>query len=82
MNLSFPFVSIFNFNYDMSPYFFGIQKFENNNIENNKLKNFGLNIKYLKLIVLQLRAELPFGAKKNDAIKWERQLANYLHKYY
>lgn len=61
---------------DLSPNFFGV-KIANNLMENNSPTNIG----YLKLIVLQFRAEKPANASKDEVEEWERSVANFANKF-
>uniref|UniRef100_A0AC34RQX1 Uncharacterized protein n=1 Tax=Panagrolaimus sp. JU765 TaxID=591449 RepID=A0AC34RQX1_9BILA len=78
MNLTFPFMSIFGRQLDLSPLFFGVKKFDNP--ENQRLTNSTTNIENLPLIVLQLKADKPQNISKEDVSKWEREIEHYVHQ--
>uniref|UniRef100_A0AC34RMX8 SSD domain-containing protein n=1 Tax=Panagrolaimus sp. JU765 TaxID=591449 RepID=A0AC34RMX8_9BILA len=78
VNLTFPFMSIFGAELDLSPVFFGVEKFENHDAQ--LAANSSANIKHLPLIVAQFKADKPKNVTKDDIKDWERSLANYYHK--
>jgi hypothetical protein len=60
---------------DLSPNFFGVRKFPPQLSHNSSS-----NIEFLKLIVLQFRAEKPINSTKYDIEEWERTVANFINK--
>lgn len=78
INLTFPFMSIFGRQLDLSPSFFGIRKFDN--YEAQQKANSSTNIQHLPLIVLQFRADMPSNGSKDDVVVWQRAVEQYYHQ--
>ncbi|CAK5074852.1 unnamed protein product [Meloidogyne enterolobii] len=71
LNLSFPFMSLFGHQVDLSPHFFGAE------IDKNEGE-----LKYLRLALLQFKADKPENVNSFDVLSWERKIVNYLHSEY
>uniref|UniRef100_A0A915LZU9 SSD domain-containing protein n=1 Tax=Meloidogyne javanica TaxID=6303 RepID=A0A915LZU9_MELJA len=71
LNLSFPFMSLFGHQVDLSPYFFGAEVDKNEG-----------ELKYLRLALLQFKADKPENINSFDVLSWERKIVNYLHSEY
>uniref|UniRef100_A0A915PAD9 SSD domain-containing protein n=1 Tax=Meloidogyne floridensis TaxID=298350 RepID=A0A915PAD9_9BILA len=71
LNLSFPFMSLFGHQVDLSPHFFGAE------IDKNEGE-----LKYLRLALLQFKADKPENVNSFDVLSWERKIVNYLHNEY
>uniref|UniRef100_A0A915D974 Uncharacterized protein n=1 Tax=Ditylenchus dipsaci TaxID=166011 RepID=A0A915D974_9BILA len=67
INLTFPFISILGRTLDMSPHFFGLKLFENEQEQWDARSS--TNIKFLKLIILQFQAERPVNVTKDQVTK-------------
>ncbi|CAD5218816.1 unnamed protein product [Bursaphelenchus okinawaensis] len=80
LELSFPFMSILGKQLDLSPNFFGAEKYETE--EEQRLAGSPTNIKKLKLILIQFRADKPANASKSDVDKYERQITDFVNKEY
>uniref|UniRef100_A0A1I7RI20 SSD domain-containing protein n=2 Tax=Bursaphelenchus xylophilus TaxID=6326 RepID=A0A1I7RI20_BURXY len=80
LELNFPFMSILGKQLDLSPNFFGVEKFEN--LVDQMTAGSPTNIKNLKLILVQLRADKPSNASKNDVVEYERQITDFVNKQY
>lgn len=65
IKLRFPFMEMLGRQIDLSPNFFGVQTKDGE----------VTNIEFLRLIVLQFRAEKPSNATKIDLERWERRIA-------
>uniref|UniRef100_A0A914YAY8 Uncharacterized protein n=1 Tax=Panagrolaimus superbus TaxID=310955 RepID=A0A914YAY8_9BILA len=77
INLSFPFMSVLGRELDLSPLFFGVRKFPNDDAQRHA--HLTTNIEHLPLIVLQYRADKPKYATKEDVQAWERTIERYFH---
>nr|CAD2203556.1 unnamed protein product [Meloidogyne enterolobii] len=71
LNLSLPFMSLFGHQVDLSPHFFGAE------IDKNEGE-----LKYLRLALLQFKADKPENVNSFDVLSWERKIVNYLHSEY
>jgi hypothetical protein len=76
--LKFPFMQMLGRRIDLSPNFFGVQKF--NSMEAQLEAKSPTNIEFLRLIVLQFRAEKPTGATKFEVEDWERAVAKFVNR--
>jgi hypothetical protein len=78
IQLDYPFMSMLGKRLDLSPNFFGVQKFASN--EAQLATSSPTNIEYLRLVVLQFRAEKPSNASKEDVERWERSITNFVNE--
>lgn len=63
---------------DLSPNFFGVQKFVS--MQSQLEAKSPTNIEFLRLIVLQFRAEKPTQATKIEVEDWEREVAKFVNR--
>ena len=68
ISLTFPMMEVLGKELDLSPYFFGVQT-----------KDHGA-VGYVKMVMMQLRANPPLDWKREDVAAFERKVANYFHK--
>ncbi|CAI5448629.1 unnamed protein product [Caenorhabditis angaria] len=68
--LTFPMMQVLGKELDLSPNFFGVRTDEDGNVE------------YVKIVMLQIRANIPAGWSKEDTANYERMISNYFHKEY
>jgi len=62
-------MSLFGHQVDLSPHFFGAE------IDKNEGE-----LKYLRLALLQFKADKPENVNSFDVLSWERKIVNYLHR--
>lgn len=65
--LTFPMMQVLGKELDLSPNFFGVQTNEDGEVQ------------YVKIIMLQIRANIPKNWKKEDAAEYERMISQYFH---
>ncbi|KHN81405.1 Patched domain-containing protein 3 [Toxocara canis] len=73
VELSFPLSRFIGRELDMSANLFGVTTFERSEMSNNS----GSNIKDLRLVLLQFRAQRPLSWNTDDASEWERKVTHY-----
>ncbi|MCP9265642.1 Patched domain-containing protein 3 [Dirofilaria immitis] len=78
IKLSFPIMQVFGRDLDLSPYFFGVEKYESDSID----RISGTNIKYVKLVALHFRTQRPSEWDSDDTFHWERLVGNYFKNEY
>uniref|UniRef100_F1KV80 Patched domain-containing protein 3 n=1 Tax=Ascaris suum TaxID=6253 RepID=F1KV80_ASCSU len=78
MNLSFPIISFIGRDMDLSPNFFGVTTYKPEEMNGTQASN----IKDLKMIILQFRAQKPKDWDEDDIFQWERSVGDYYRKNY
>lgn len=73
INASFPIMHLLGRGLDLTPSFFGVQTYDPSEMKNSTTTN----IKDLKVIVLQFRAQQPPQWTSDDKISWERSVGNF-----
>ncbi|CAB3406814.1 unnamed protein product [Caenorhabditis bovis] len=68
--LTFPMMQVLGKELDLSPYFFGVRT------------NSAGEVEYVKIVMLQVRANVPDGWTKEDAAAYERMISHYFHDEY
>lgn len=63
--LTFPMMQVLGKELDLSPNFFGVRTNENGKVE------------YVKIVMLQIRANIPKNWKKEDVAAYERMISQY-----
>ncbi|PAV89735.1 hypothetical protein WR25_11209 isoform D [Diploscapter pachys] len=69
ISLTFPIMEVLGKELDLSPNFFGVRTNESDH-----------SLEYLKIVVMQFRANPPLGWVKEDVAEYERMLSTYFHK--
>lgn len=76
IDLSFPIMQFLGREMDLSPYFFGVEQYNT-----DELRRRGeSNVKFLKMILLHFRTPRPSEWDTEDAFKWERMVGSYFRK--
>ncbi|KAI6175500.1 Sterol-sensing domain and Patched family-containing protein [Aphelenchoides bicaudatus] len=78
--LNYPFMQMLGRRIDLSPSFFGVKKFSS--LQSQLDAKSPTNIEFLRLIVLQFRAEKPANSTKDQIEAWEREVAGFINNEY
>ncbi|KAI6239680.1 Sterol-sensing domain and Patched family-containing protein [Aphelenchoides fujianensis] len=80
IELTFPFMHVLGRRLDLSSNFFGVQTFAS--AEKQEAAGAASNVQFLKLVVLQFRADRPQNATKEDVVRWERSITDFVNRDY
>jgi hypothetical protein len=73
--------SVFGRRFSLAANLFGVQMYNQTTDDDSTIKPPHITrIQYIKMILLQFRAELPHSADKQAAIDWELGVGDYFHQ--